>query len=48
MALLRMMVDTGEPGAQALARLRAVRPCAVETEDQRLWAVSGGGAEPAT
>ena len=48
MALLRMMVDTGELGSQALARLRAVRPCAVETEEQRLWAVSGGGAEPAT
>ena len=44
MALLRLMVAAGEPGPQALARLRAVRPCAVETEEQRLWAVSGGGA----
>lgn len=35
---LRLMVLAGEPPDTALARLRAVRPCAVETEDQRLWA----------
>lgn len=43
MALLRLMVAAGEPGPQALARLRAVRPCAVETDAQRDWAVAGSG-----
>lgn len=38
MALLRLMVETGEDVDQALARLRAVRPCAVETDAQRAWA----------
>ena len=38
MALLRLMVEAGEPASPALERLRGVRPCAVETEDQRVWA----------
>jgi len=41
MAVLRLMIEAGEGGGAALARLRAVRPCAVETEAQRLWAISG-------
>ncbi|HBS48654.1 MAG TPA: protein phosphatase [Rhodobacteraceae bacterium] len=40
MAVLRLMVETGEAPDRALARLRALRPCAVETEAQRLWAVT--------
>ncbi|MCK0140860.1 protein phosphatase [Aliiroseovarius sp. F20344] len=38
MALLRLMCELGEAPDQALARLRAVRPCAVETNAQELWA----------
>lgn len=38
MIALRLMVELGEAPDMALARLRAVRPCAVETEAQRLWA----------
>ena len=38
MAVMRLMVEAGEAPEAALARLRAVRPCAVETEAQRLWA----------
>ena len=38
MALLRLMVETGEDPALALARLRAARPCAVETREQQRWA----------
>ncbi|MEO3416547.1 protein phosphatase [Roseovarius sp. CAU 1744] len=41
MAVLRLMVESGEAPDAALARLRAVRPCAVETEAQMRWAVSG-------
>ena len=37
-ALLRLMVEAGEDAEVALARLRKVRPCAVETEAQRVWA----------
>lgn len=37
-ALLRLMVEAGEDVDEALARLRAVRPCAVETEAQFAWA----------
>lgn len=39
MILLRLMVDAGENPVAALERLRAVRPCAVETEAQMRWAV---------
>ena len=44
MALLRLMVEAGEDGPDALHRLRRVRPCAVETEAQRVWAFAGGSA----
>lgn len=37
-AVLRLMVDAGEAPDAALARLRAVRPCAVETGAQYRWA----------
>jgi protein-tyrosine phosphatase len=38
MVVLRLMLDSQEPPEAALDRLRAVRPCAVETEDQLRWA----------
>lgn len=41
MAALRLMVEAGEDPQAALARLRAVRPCAVETDAQMAWAFSG-------
>lgn len=41
MVALRLMVETGEPAAAALERLRATRPCAVETDAQYRWATGG-------
>tara|TARA_R110002051_G_scaffold1008_6_gene4983 strand:- start:21696 stop:22148 length:453 start_codon:yes stop_codon:yes gene_type:complete len=41
MAVLRLMIAAGEDPDVALARLRGVRPCAVETEQQMLWAKRG-------
>ena len=41
MALMRLMCEAGETADTALPRLRGVRPCAVETDDQRLWAAQG-------
>lgn len=41
MAVLRLMIEAGEVPASALLRLRAARPCAVETEAQRAWAYAG-------
>ena len=38
MAIVRILVEMGEPSEKALARLRAVRACAVETEAQMSWA----------
>ncbi len=38
MALLRLMVESGEAPEAALMRLRRVRPCAVQTEAQFNWA----------
>ena len=38
MIALRLLVELGEDADVALRRLRAVRPCAVETGDQRRWA----------
>ncbi len=38
MVALRLMVELGENPKAALTRLRARRPCAVETEAQRRWA----------
>ncbi len=42
MIVLRLMVEAGEDAGAALIRLRARRPCAVETEAQRLWATQPG------
>lgn len=44
MAVLRLMVDAGEAADSALGRLRAARPCAVETPAQLDWACAGGTA----
>ncbi|MBY6135958.1 dual specificity protein phosphatase family protein [Nocardioides marinus] len=41
MAVLRLMIEAGELPAQALARLRSLRPCAVETQAQMEWAYAG-------
>ena len=38
MAVLRLMVECGENPGAALARLRNLRPCAVETDEQMQWA----------
>lgn len=38
MAVLRLLVEAGEAPEAALERLRAVRPCAVETQAQYEWA----------
>lgn len=38
MAALRIMSASGERPKPALERLRAVRPCAVETREQQRWA----------
>ena len=37
-AALRLMIEAGEAPDPALNRLRQVRPCAVETPEQFLWA----------
>jgi len=42
MAALRLMVEVGEPAETALRRLRAARPCAVETDAQLAWARGAG------
>ncbi|RUS58744.1 protein phosphatase [Pseudorhodobacter sp. E13] len=39
MIALRLMLEAGEPPQPALARLRAARPCAIETEAQLAWAL---------
>lgn len=41
MAVLRLMIEDGEAPRKALARLRALHPCAVETEAQMDWAMAG-------
>ncbi|MDR7123315.1 protein-tyrosine phosphatase family protein [Pseudotabrizicola sp. 4114] len=38
MAVLRLLTDAGEDPDTALLRLRAARPCAVETKAQHRWA----------
>ncbi|MBE1285652.1 MAG: protein phosphatase [Rhodobacteraceae bacterium] len=38
MVVLRLMIECGESPPKALARLRALRPCAVETPEQMSWA----------
>jgi hypothetical protein len=40
MVALRLMIEVGEAPDDALERLRALRPCAVETSDQMRWACS--------
>ena len=40
MVVLRLMTETGEAPAMALSRLRAIRPCAVETDAQMRWATA--------
>jgi protein-tyrosine phosphatase len=39
MVALRLMIELGEAPDDALARLRAVRNCAVETRQQMAWAM---------
>ncbi|MCT4370502.1 dual specificity protein phosphatase family protein [Yangia mangrovi] len=39
MVALRLMIEAGEAPDEALARLRHVRPCAVETDAQMGWAM---------
>lgn len=41
MTVLRLMIETGELPGEALTRLRAARPCAVETLAQEAWAAEG-------
>ncbi|PKQ12760.1 MAG: protein phosphatase [Alphaproteobacteria bacterium HGW-Alphaproteobacteria-1] len=41
MAVLRLMIEAGEVPEAALARLRVLRPCAVETGAQMAWALRG-------
>jgi protein-tyrosine phosphatase len=41
MVALRLMIESGEAPDLALARLRKIRPCAVETDAQMAWAVRG-------
>ncbi len=41
MAALRLMIEAGEAPEAAFARLRAIRPCAVETAAQLEWARQG-------
>lgn len=40
MVALRLMIEAGDAPDQALKRLRAARPCAVETGAQMDWAVT--------
>lgn len=45
MVVLRLMVECGEQPDKALARLRALRPCAVETDGQLAWAAGTACAQ---
>lgn len=45
-AALRLMVEVGEEPEPALKRLRAVRPCAVETPEQYHWAAGARANKP--
>lgn len=42
MVALRLMIECGDAPKAALAHLRHVRPCAIETEAQMIWAMRGG------
>ena len=46
MIALRLMIEHGERPGAALQRLRAVRPCAVETDGQLEWATQAARARP--
>ncbi|MDJ0821091.1 MAG: dual specificity protein phosphatase family protein [Paracoccaceae bacterium] len=39
MVALRLMIEAGDAPDEALPRLRAVRPCAIETDAQMRWAM---------
>ncbi len=41
MVALRLLIECGEIPERALRRLRLARPCAVETEEQLIWARLG-------
>lgn len=41
MIALRLMIECGEKPRDALERLRTVRPCAIETDEQLQWASTG-------
>lgn len=44
MVALRLFVERGVDPAEALALIRSVRPCAVETAEQQAWATGSGQA----
>lgn len=46
MVALRLMIESGDDANAALKRLRNVRPCAIETDAQMVWALQpeGGAA----
>ncbi len=46
MATLRLMIAAGEDADTALARLRGLQPCAIETEAQMGWALSDVPTQP--
>lgn len=46
MLALRLMVEMGEDVTEALARLRYVRHCAIETDAQFDWAASAANGTP--
>lgn len=48
MALMRLMVEAGEAPDKALERLRAVRPCAVQSAAQEDWAAGRLSPEHST
>ncbi|SHH26047.1 protein-tyrosine phosphatase family protein [Cognatishimia maritima] len=41
MVALRLMREAGQNAEEALGHLRAVRPCAIETDEQFEWAAKG-------
>lgn len=42
MVVLRLMIELGELPFDALTRLRAIEPFAVETDEQMAWAIGAG------
>lgn len=45
MAIARLLVEADETPSDAVARLRAVRPCAIETAGQLSWVEAAGRIE---